>query len=109
MNQEVEPRREREPSRERQGGGFVGLVPEAEVGAIKERWDQIKAMFVDDPGGAVRQADRLVGDAAEVMSQAVARSRSRLGGSLNQPDGPNTEELRRALRSYQRIIERFVG
>ncbi len=85
------------------------LVPDAEVGAIEDRWRQIKASFVDDPRGAVRQADRLVGDAVEVVSQAVARKRSKLASGLSQGDGPNTEELRRALRGYQDLLERFLG
>jgi hypothetical protein len=111
MNPEMQPiagRKRAGRGREREERS-ASLVPEAEVGAIQERWDQIKASFVDDPRAAVRQADRLVGDTVEVLNQAVARTRSRVGGRVDQDQGANTEELRRALRSYQSLIERFLG
>ncbi len=85
------------------------MVPEAEVGAIRDRWDQIKASFVDDPRGAVRQADRLVGDTVEVINQAVARMRARLGTRTSESDAGTTEDLRQALQQYQGLIERFLG
>jgi hypothetical protein len=63
-------------------------------------WNEIQAMFVDDPRASVERAASLVNDQAEALIQSV-RERQRSMQSAWQTDDAGTEELRVALQHYR--------
>ena len=63
-------------------------------------WNEIQAMFVDDPRASIERAASLVNDQAEALIQSV-RERQRSMQSAWQADDAGTEELRVALQHYR--------
>ncbi|HKR67794.1 MAG TPA: hypothetical protein VJT16_03035 [Streptosporangiaceae bacterium] len=73
-----------------------------------ERWSEIKALFVDDPGESVNRASGLVERAMENLITTLRERRDSLT-SWQPDDSAGTEELRKALRSYQSLFDQLVG
>lgn len=63
-------------------------------------WNEIQAMFVDDPRASIERAAGLVDDRVEALIQSV-RERQRSMQSAWQADDAGTEELRVALQHYR--------
>lgn len=89
------------------------------------RWRQVQARFVDDPRGAVGDADGLIGDAMKARGYPVGDFEQRAADiSVEHPDvvtdyraahgvamrrEASTEELRRAMVHYRSLFEEIVG
>ena len=73
-----------------------------------EQWSEIKAMFVDDPGGSVSLASGLVEHAIENLMTSL-RQRQESLASWEAGDANGTEELRNALRGYRNLFEELDG
>lgn len=93
-----------------------------------EKWREIQARFVDDPGGALREADRFI---AEVMSaegypvenfeqsaadisvshpRVVENYREGHSAAIRETQGrATTEELRKAMLHFRTLFEELVG
>lgn len=76
---------------------------------VDRKWQIIKARFVDDPAGAVREAEQLVG---AIVDRWIHRVRAECD-SVRQAgarDGnePSTEQLRMSLQRYEAFIERMA-
>jgi hypothetical protein len=99
------------------------LDPE-ERGRFSERWRAVQARFVDDPGGAVGDADALVGEAMQARGYPVGDFEQRAADvSVDHPvvvdhyrrahevalrlrDGRvTTEDLRRAMVDYRALFD----
>jgi hypothetical protein len=63
-------------------------------------WNEIQAMFVDDPRASIEQAAGLVDDRVEALIQSL-RERQRSMQSAWWADDAGTEELRVALQHYR--------
>jgi hypothetical protein len=63
-------------------------------------WNEIQAMFVDDPRASVERAASVVNDQAEAHIQSV-RERQRSMQSAWQAGNAGTEELRVSLQHYR--------
>lgn len=63
-------------------------------------WNEIQAMFVDDPRASIERAAGLVDGRVEALIQSV-RARQRSMQSAWQADDSGTEELRVALQHYR--------
>jgi hypothetical protein len=63
-------------------------------------WNEIQAMFVDDPRASIEQAAALVNDRVETLIHSVTE-RQRSMQSAWQADDAGTEELRVALQHYR--------
>ena len=63
-------------------------------------WNEIQAMFVDDPRASIERAAGLVNDQIEVLIESV-RERQRSLTSAWQVDDVGTEVLRVALQHYR--------
>jgi hypothetical protein len=83
-----------------EGEGHAPLFPDADAASYRDRWQQIQADFVDDPRRAVEQADELVEELLQRLTETFARQR---GG------GRTTEELRVALRRYRSFLGRLLS
>jgi hypothetical protein len=63
-------------------------------------WNEVQAMFVDDPRASIERASGLVDDRVEELIRSV-RERQRSIQSAWQADAAGTEELRVALQHYR--------
>jgi hypothetical protein len=67
------------------------------------RWDAVAAIFVDDPRRAVQEADRLLGE----VVQRITDERERLRGQAGKPSA-STEDLRIALQHYRDLLHELT-
>jgi hypothetical protein len=77
------------------------------AGNFRSRWDAVQRSFVDDPQGAVRAGDELVGAVIESLRATFADQRAEFEKTPNR-EGCSTEELRLALRRYRSFFERLL-
>jgi hypothetical protein len=82
-------------------GGASGAA-----GGGTERWSEIKALFVDEPGESVQAASEMVDRAIENLMSAL-RQRQESMASWEADGSADTEELRNALRDYQRLFDQL--
>lgn len=75
---------------------------------LRQRWNQIQGTFVDEPRTAVQQADALVSEAVEQITQMFASERSTLETQWKQSNDVSTEDLRTALQRYRTFFNRLV-
>jgi hypothetical protein len=93
-----------------------------------ESWSRVQARFVDGPGGAVTEADQLLGDVMSTRGYPVSDFEQRAADisvdhplvlenyrtaheiALRQTKGQaNTEDLRQAMIQYRTLFEELVG
>ena len=93
-----------------------------------ESWRRVQARFVDSPGGAVTEADQLLGDVMSTRGYPVSDFEQRAADisvdhplvmenyrtaheiALRQTRGQaSTEELRQAMIHYRTLFEELVG
>jgi len=93
-----------------------------------ESWRRLEARFVDGPGGAVTEADQLLGDVLSTRGYPVSDFEQRAADlsvdhplvlenyrtaheiALRQTTGQaNTEDLRQAMIHYRTLFEELVG
>jgi hypothetical protein len=93
-----------------------------------ESWSRIQARFVDGPGGAVTEADQLLGDVMSTRGYPVSDFEQRAADisvdhplvlqnyrtaheiAVRQAQGKtNTEDLRQAMIHYRTLFEELVG
>lgn len=88
-----------------------GLVPLFESDATEKfrtRWLAIQSKFVDDPSDSVKQADQLVNDVIQNITQSFADRRSSLEHQWNGGENASTEDLRIALKQYRSFFDRLL-
>ena len=85
--------------------GPRGLKP----GEVRDRWKEAQGGFVDDPRGAVRDADALAEEVADAVVAELGARRSALRSAWSDGDGSDTESLRLALRDYRSFVDHLVG
>ena len=85
------------------------LFDPGESGRFRERWRDVQSAFVDDPGEAVRKADRLASEAVDALGRAIAEHRRTLSEALDKPERADTEQLRLALRGYRDLLDRIFA
>jgi len=89
-------------------GSSAALLRREESEHFRTRWNEIQSKFVDEPRSAVQQADALVSEVVEQMTQMFANERSSLESQWNQGDDVSTEDLRMALQRYRSFFNRLV-
>jgi hypothetical protein len=85
------------------------LLPEEDSTAFQERWRDIQVRFVDEPQGAVRDADGLVAEVMQRLAGTFAEERSRLEAEWERGDSVSTEDLRKALQHYRSFFQRLLS
>jgi hypothetical protein len=76
---------------------------------FRARWDTIQAGFVDEPRGAVEQADSLVAGTMKRLAEIFADERAKLEGQWDRGENVSTEDLRLALRRYRSFFGRLLS
>jgi hypothetical protein len=73
------------------------------------RWHEIQADFVDEPRRAVNEADSLVTELMDRLTQTFAREREQLQAQCGAGNDASTEDLRQGLRRYRIFFERLLA
>jgi hypothetical protein len=84
------------------------LLERAEVDGFRDRWPEIKAVFVDDPRASVEQADALVNEVTELVVRRLTEERSRLESEWGRGE-VSTEDLRQSLHRYQVFFDHITA
>jgi len=85
------------------------LLVGGDAAALGDRWQQIQADFVDRPREAVRDADALVRDLLDRITDGFAQERERLERQWDGGDDVSTEDLRLALQRYRTFFGRLLA
>ena len=89
-------------------GLSTALLERADSEHFRTRWNEIQATFVDDPRTAVQQADALVSEVIDQITQMFATEHSSLEGQWKQGSEVSTEDLRTSLQHYRSFFNRLV-
>ena len=89
-------------------GALLTLLDGEESKHFRERWNEIQSHFVDEPRSAVQQADVLVSEVIEKITEMFAKEHGSLESQWNQGQDVSTEDLRRALQQYRSFFNRLV-
>ena len=92
----------------RQAPISTALFNREESEQFRTRWNEIQGKFVDEPRSAVQQADKLVSDVIEQVTQMFASEHRSLESQWNQGNDVSTEDLRVALQHYRSFFNRLV-
>jgi glutathione S-transferase len=85
------------------------LLPKDQVEELRARWTTIQTGFIDEPRGAVKEADSLVDAAIKQISEAFADQRGQLEKQWTRGDQASTEDLRLALQRYRAFFSRLLS
>ena len=89
-------------------GSSTTLLDREESEHLHTRWSEIQGKFVDEPRSAVQQADALVTEVIEKITQMFVNEHSSLESQWNQGNDVTTEDLRQALQHYRAFFNRLV-
>jgi len=113
---------------ERVGSLDIRPLASGDRARFVESWNRIQGRFVDGPGGAVTEADQLLGDVMSTRGYPVSDFEQRAADiSVDHPlvltnyrtaheiavrqtkGNANTEDLRQAMIHYRTLFEELVG
>jgi hypothetical protein len=83
------------------------LLPDAD--SYQSRWEEIQVRFVDEPRGAVEDADALVATVMQKLAEGFAQERERLEAQWGRGEDISTEDLRVALQRYRSFFQRLLS
>lgn len=84
------------------------LLPEQEAEEYRKTWGEIQARFVDDPQGAVREADGLVAEVMQTLAGTFSAHKKELESQWQRGEKVPTEDLRLALQRYRSFFGRLL-
>ena len=83
------------------------IAPDRAAG-YKDRWNELKGNFVDDPRHTVRRIDGLVGEVLDELEQVFRRQRGELESGMAD-ESASTEDLRVAFGRYREFFDRLLA
>jgi hypothetical protein len=89
-------------------GSSASLLNREESEHFRTRWNEIQRKFVDEPRSAVEQADALVTEVIELITQMFANEHRSLEGQWNHGNEVSTEDLRMTLQRYHSFFNSLV-
>ena len=89
-------------------GSLTALLNLDESEQLHTRWNAIQVGFVDEPRSAVQQADALVSEVIEKITQIFASEHGLLESQWKEGNNVSTEDLRKALQHYRSFFNRLV-
>lgn len=105
-----QPESRREPSETQPGRDErAELLASHEAQELRSRWDQIQTGFVDEPRRSVKDADALVAETINRLSETFTQARGRMEQEWDGGDSVSTEDLRMALRRYRSFFTRLLA
>ena len=92
------------------GSDVGGPLLDAELTAtFRQRWEEVQARFVDEPRGAVEDADGLVASVMQQLAEGFAQEREQLEAQWDRGEDISTEDLRVALQRYRSFFHRLLS
>jgi hypothetical protein len=88
--------------------GHATLIPAERAESYHSRWNELKGEFVDEPRGAVRRANELVGEVLDELEELFRSQRADLEQGLDS-EQTTTEDLRQALGRYRSFFDRLLS
>ncbi len=88
------------------GGSLLAAEMDA---TFQQRWKEIQTRFVDEPRGAVEDADGLVATLMQQLAEGFAKERERLEAQWDRGEDISTEDLRVALQRYRTFFQRLLS
>ncbi|HEY1518048.1 MAG TPA: hypothetical protein VGF91_16600 [Solirubrobacteraceae bacterium] len=85
------------------------LLPADMDATFQQRWKEIQTRFVDEPRGAVEDADSLVASLMQQLAEGFAKERERLEAQWGRGEDISTEDLRVALQRYRTFFQRLLS
>ncbi len=85
------------------------LLPAGDTAAFRQRWEEIQTRFVDQPRGAVQDADGLVATLMQQLAEGFAKERELLEAQWGRGEDISTEDLRVALQRYRAFFQRLLS
>jgi hypothetical protein len=89
-------------------GSVAALLNHEESEHFRTLWNEIQGKFVDEPRSAVQQADVLVSEVIDKITEMFANEHSLLEGQWKEGKDVSTEDLRQALQHYRSFFNRLV-
>jgi len=90
--------------------GDAGPLLSAEASSsFQRRWEEVQTQFVDEPRGAVQDADGLVANLMKQLAEGFAQERERLEAQWDRGEDISTEDLRIALQRYRSFFQRLLS
>ena len=89
-------------------GSVAALLNHDESELFRTRWSEIQGRFVDEPRSAVQQADALVSEVIDKITEMFSNEHSSLEGQWKEGKDVSTEDLRQALQHYRSFFNRLV-
>jgi hypothetical protein len=86
----------------------TSLIESGRAESYNSRWKELKGEFVDDPRGAVRGANELVGEVLDELEALFRRQRTDLEKGLDS-EQTTTEDLRQALIRHRSFFDRLLS
>ncbi|WP_328463585.1 hypothetical protein [Streptomyces sp. NBC_00448] len=102
------PDRPTEPERPATAATPAAPATPAGDGGLSERMEHAVGGFVDDPRGAVREAETVLDEAAQRLTRMLEQRRESLRASVHGVSEPDTEELRIALTHYRDMTRKLL-
>ncbi len=96
------------PSRAEPGTGEPLLSGDLSA-SFQQRWEAVQTQFVDQPRGAVEEADALVASLMKQLAEDFAQERERLEAQWARGEDISTEDLRVALQRYRSFFQRLLS
>jgi hypothetical protein len=84
------------------------LLSEELSATFQRRWEEVQTRFVDEPRGAVEDADGLVANLMQQLAEGFAQERERLEAQWGRGEDISTEDLRVALQRYRSFFQRLL-
>lgn len=88
---------------------FTSLFENDEVEQFRILWLEIQSRFVDDPLNAVEDADELLSDLIDHITETLTNKKMSLDGQWMNREVSSTEDLRLMLRRYRSFINRLLA
>lgn len=85
------------------------LLPADMDATFQQQWEEIQTRFVDEPRGAVEDADGLVATLMQQLAEGFAKERERLEAQWGRGEDISTEDLRVALQRYRTFFQRLLS
>jgi hypothetical protein len=86
----------------------TSLIEPERAESYNSRWKELKGEFVDDPRGAVRGANEVVGEVLDELEELFRRQRTDLEEGLDS-EQTTTEDLRQALIRCRSFFDRLLS
>ena len=85
------------------------LFEDSDALSFRDRWQQVQSRFVDDPRGAVADADALISDVTQTLTSRFADQRCGLERQWSEGEDVQTEDLRQTMQRYRTLFERLLA